>query len=55
MSTLTAVNIHDDALELVREAVSQYLPYARVRRHDLDNEGWARLLDEVRDVLADHR
>lgn len=57
MSTLTTRTrtVHDDAVDLVREAVSQYLPYARVRRCDLDNEGWAALLQEVRGVLAEQR
>ncbi|ROR93116.1 hypothetical protein EDD28_2523 [Salana multivorans] len=52
MSTTTSTRTHDDAVALVREAVSQYLPYARAQRRDLDNESWLALMGEVLDVVA---
>lgn len=52
MSTVTTADVHDEALALVREAVSEYLPYARARRGELDQQSWSQLLAEVRDVVA---
>lgn len=52
MSTVTTVDVHDEALALVREAVTEYLPYARARRGELDVTTWSQVLAEVRDVVA---
>ncbi|WP_156887506.1 hypothetical protein [Propionicicella superfundia] len=51
MSTTTASTVHDEAVAIVREAVNEYLPIARVRRIDLDTKTWEDLMHEVRDVV----
>lgn len=52
MSTLTATDVHDEAVALVREAVSAYLPVARARRGEMDTQTWSQVVNEVRDVVA---
>ncbi|TGO04290.1 hypothetical protein [Serinibacter arcticus] len=52
MSTLTIPDVHDEAIALVREAVTAYLPVARARRVEMDTQTWSLVVDEVRDVVA---
>jgi hypothetical protein len=52
MTTSTVSSVHDEAVAIVREAVNEYLPIARVRRIDLDTKTWEDLMDEIREVVA---
>ena len=52
MSTLTVTDVHDEAIALVREAVTAYLPVARARRVEMDPRTWSLVVNEVRDVVA---
>jgi SepF-like predicted cell division protein (DUF552 family) len=52
MTTELASSVHDEAIEIVREAVKEYLPIARVRRIELDTQTWEQVISEVRDVVA---
>ncbi|GMA30838.1 hypothetical protein GCM10025875_08300 [Litorihabitans aurantiacus] len=52
MTTLTISDVHDEALALVREAVTAYLPVARARRVEMDPQTWSLVINEVRDVVA---
>lgn len=52
MSTLTITDVHDEAIALVREAVTAYLPVARARRVEMDPQTWSLVVNEVRDVVA---
>lgn len=52
MSTLTTTDVHDEAIALVREAVSAYLPVARAHRGEMDTQTWSMVVNEVRDVVA---
>lgn len=51
MSTQTAPTVRDEAVAIIREAVNEYLPIARVRRMELDTKTWEGLIDEVREVV----
>lgn len=53
MTTLAASTVHDEAVAIVREAVDQFLPIARVQRIDLDTDQWERLMREIQEVV-DH-
>ncbi|WP_180359725.1 hypothetical protein [Miniimonas arenae] len=49
---MTTNDVHHEAVALLHEALEEYLPYARVRRSELDNATWEMLLHEARAVVA---
>ncbi len=51
MTTTVASTVHDEAVAIVREAVDQFLPIARVQRIDMDTQQWEALMREIREVV----